>query len=65
MNKKYNVMYGIGHAKYVINTHDGIQKHPGGSEFWGIKIFKNKKKLNACIQTLQNDGYREESFKYE
>ena len=57
--KKYNIMYGIGHAKYVVNTHDGIQIHPDGSEFWGIDTFKNKKKLNACIKDLKNNGYKE------
>jgi len=57
--KKYNIMYGIGTAKYVVNDYDGIQTHPDGSEFWGIATFKNKKKLNAYIRDLKNNGYEE------
>lgn len=57
--KKYNVMYRIGHAKYVVNFHDGISKYNDGSEFFNIKIFKNKKLLNAFISELISNGYKE------
>jgi len=55
--KRYNIMHGVGHAKYLVSYHDGIKKHSDGSNFWDIEIFKNKKKLNECVKSLVNDGY--------
>ena len=57
----YNVMYGIGRAKYVINTHDGISTHPDGSPAYGIDTFSNKKKMEAYIKSLKKKGYAEEN----
>ncbi len=57
--KRFNLMYGIGKAKYVVNFHDGIKKHNDGSDFFDIAIFKNKKKLNAFVAELKNTGYVE------
>lgn len=55
--KKLRIQYGIGKAKYVVSFHDGIKKHPDGSEFWDMEIFKNKKKLNAFVSKLRSEGY--------
>ena len=52
-------MSNIGRAKYLVNYHDGIKKHNDGSDFFDIEIFKNKKKLNAFIVGLVNNGYIE------
>jgi len=57
--KRFNTMSNIGHAKYVVNYHDGIKKHNDGSDFFDIAIFKNKKKFNAFIGDLCNTGYVE------
>ena len=57
--KRFNLMYGIGKAKYVVNFHDGVKKHNDGSDFFDIAIFKNKKKLNAFVSELKNTGYVE------
>lgn len=51
-------MYNVGSSKYVINSHDGIQKHRDGSDFFDIRLFKNKKKFNAAIKQLEADGYK-------
>jgi hypothetical protein len=56
---QYNVMYNVGKCKYVVNHHDGIKKHPDGSEFFDIAIFSNKVKLNKFIQSLVSKGYKE------
>ena len=40
----YNVMYGIGRAKYVINTHDGISTHPDGSPAYGYTLLVIKRR---------------------
>lgn len=56
--KVYNIQYGIGRAKYVLNYHDGIKKHSDGSPFFDIKIFKNKDKLTRYISGLASLGYR-------
>lgn len=47
--KKFNVMYGVGKTKYLVNYHDGIKTHNDGSEFYDIAIFKNKKKYRAIV----------------
>jgi hypothetical protein len=58
--KRYNTMSNIGHAKYVVNYHDGIQKHSDDSDFFGMAIFKNKKKLQDFLDELSKDGYVEQ-----
>jgi len=55
--KTYNLQYGIGKAKYVINYHDGIKTHSDGSPFFDIVLFKNKKEFQARIERLENSGY--------
>lgn len=57
--KRFNVMYGVGMAKYLVSYHGGIKKHNDGSDFFDIEIFKNKKKLNAFINDLYLAGYVE------
>ena len=59
-NKRFNIMYGIGKSKYVVNFHDGIKKHNDGSDFYDIKIFKNKVKLMKFKKNLLKRGYKEE-----
>jgi hypothetical protein len=49
----------VGKAKYTINFHDGIQIHKDGSPFFGIAIFKNKKKLKGFTDKLITEGYQE------
>ena len=53
-------MYNIGHVKYLVNYHNGIDKHSDGSDFFGARIFKNKKKLKVFTDDLRNNGYIEE-----
>jgi len=55
--KKFSVVYGVGKAKYLVNFHDGIKTHNDGSAFFDVKIFKNKKKLNAFVNVLRAEGY--------
>jgi hypothetical protein len=49
----------IGKAKYTINFNDEIKTHKDGSPFFGMAIFKNKKKMNEFIKELIQEGYRE------
>jgi hypothetical protein len=57
--KKFLIQHNIGHAKYVVSYHDGIKKYDDGSDFYDIRIFKNKKILNTFVAGLKNDGYTE------
>jgi hypothetical protein len=50
---KINIQYNIGKAKYVVNYSDGTKQHPDGSEFFDIAVFKNKKKMDSFITSLQ------------
>ena len=59
MGKVFYTMDNIGHAKYTVSKHDGIQTHPDGSPFFDIAIFKNKKKVQAYINSLRAAGYTE------
>lgn len=56
--RKYNVMYGVGKVKYLVNTHDGVSTHKDGSPFYGCYCFKNKAEMDKYITTLEQQGYR-------
>lgn len=55
--KLYNINYNIGRVKYVVNFYDGIKKYKDGSNFYDIRLFSNKKKMNAFVSELLKDGY--------
>jgi len=57
--KRYYEQHGIGTVKYVVNFHDGKSKHKDGSDFFDIKTFKNKKKMEIFINDLKRQGYKE------
>jgi len=69
--KRFKRQDGIGKAKYTISFHDGKKKHKDGSDFFDIKIFKNKKDLSDFVGTLVKQGYKltresvNEKFKVE
>ena len=56
--KKFNVMYGVGTGKYLVNFHDGVKTHTDGSPFFDVKIFTNRKKFNYFISELISSGYK-------
>ena len=56
--KRFRQQDGIGKAKYTISYHDGKKKHKDGSDFFDIKIFKNKKDLSDFVGTLVKQGYK-------
>ena len=58
--KVYKEQHGIGKAKYTVSFHDGKKKNKDGSEFYDLRIFKNKKDLADFIDKLKKDGYSEE-----
>lgn len=58
-NKTFYQRDNIGKAKYTISFHDGIQTHKDGSPFFGIEIFKNKKKVKLFTDKLISEGYKE------
>jgi len=58
--KLFRTNTNIGKAKYTVSDHDGVQTHKDGSPFFGIAIFKNKKKRDAHIKALVAKGYREQ-----
>jgi hypothetical protein len=47
----------LGTAKYYVSFHNGVSRHNDGSDFFDMKIFKNKKSLNKFLTELRNDGY--------
>lgn len=55
--KRFYIRNNIGKAKYTVNPCDGIEKHADGSDFFGIIIFKNKKKRDKCVKDLLKQGY--------
>lgn len=57
-NKVYNVQQNIGRAKYVINYHGGIKKHPDGSPFFDIATFSKKKSWKSFEKQLLSEGYQ-------
>jgi len=57
--KRFNIQHNIGKAKHVVNFHDGIKKHPDGSDFFDIQIFNNKKKMDKFVDELSGNGFVE------
>ena len=57
--KLYYIQYNVGRAKYLISFHDGQKQHNDGSDFYDIRIFKNKPSLNSFVKGLINTGYKE------
>ena len=55
--KRYYQQDRVGSAKYTISYHDGKKKHKDGSDFFDIKIFRNKKDLAKFVNTLHKSGY--------
>jgi len=58
--KRYNLKYNVGTIKYLVSYHNGVKKHSDGSDFFDVKIFKNKKKLKIFTDDLRNNRYIEE-----
>lgn len=56
--KQFYIMYNVGTAKYVINSHDGVKKHKDGSSFFDVDTFKNKKLFEKEIKNLLSQGYQ-------
>ncbi len=59
--KRFKQQDRVGSSKYTISFHDGKKKHKDGSDFFDIKIFKNKPDLEKFRQDLSKQGYIEES----
>ena len=59
--KRFKQRDGIGSSKYTISYHDGVKKHKDGSDFFDIKIFKNKPELEAFKKALLQKGFVVES----
>ena len=55
--KRFYLVDNVGKAKYTVNFHDGIKKHKDGSDFFDLRIFKNKKDLGRFVNGLQKSGY--------
>jgi len=55
--KRFNVKYNVGKVKYLVSYHDGQKKHKDGSDFFDIATFKNKKKLEIFIKSLESVGF--------
>ena len=58
--KRFHTQYGVAKTKYLVSFHNGIKKYSDGSDFFDVKIFKNKKKLKIFTDDLRNNGYIEE-----
>ena len=55
--KRFYTQNGIGKAKYTVSFHDGEKKNRDGSDFFDIRIFKNKKSRDEFIKGLLGSGY--------
>ena len=59
LNKVFNTTDNVGNARYVVNFHNGVKKHTDGSDFYDLRIFRNKLKRDEFINALIVDGYKE------
>ena len=57
LNKVFNQRDHVGGSKYTVNFHDGTKFHEDGSEFFDIRLFKNKVKMQEFVDELLGKGY--------
>jgi hypothetical protein len=60
--KRFKILYNIGKSKYAVSFHDGASKHRDGSDFFDLRIFKNKRSMFQFVAELCGNGYAEEVF---
>jgi hypothetical protein len=53
---KVKIDYNIGKVKYLVSFSNGLKKHKDGSEFFDVKCFSSKKKMNKFIKTISQKG---------
>ncbi len=63
--KRYNIQLNVGKAKYAISFHDGKKKHNDGSDFFDMRIFKNKLDLKKYEKELKSKGYVKEEVELD
>lgn len=63
--KRYKEMNGVGKSKYTVSHHDGEKKHKDGSNFYDIKLFKNKNEKNKFVKDLDSKGYTKEEVELD
>ena len=56
--KTFYEQHNVGHAKYVVNYHDGVKTYPDGSQFFDIAIFSNQRKKDSFVRELLQQGYK-------
>lgn len=54
--KRYAVHYNIGKVKYEVSYHKEGSFHKDGSEFFDVRLFKNKRDLARFVRELKRDG---------
>ena len=57
MQKQFYTQNNIGKAKYTISHHNGTDTHKDGGAFFGISLFKNKRKFEREQKRLIKEGY--------
>lgn len=55
--KQFSEMQNVGHAKYVVNHHDGVKQHRDGSPFFDIALFSSRAKKDAFVKELRKLGF--------
>ena len=63
--KRYNTTSNVGKAKYVINFHDGKKKNKDGSDFFDMKIFKNKRDFEKFEKELKSKRFVKEEVELQ
>jgi len=59
--KKFYTM-DMGGRTYTVNWNDGKNKYFDGSDFYDIRIFHNKRKQDAFVKSLKQEGYKERGW---
>lgn len=58
-DKKFMVNSQIGVTKHSISFYNGVSTYDDNSEFWNLRIFKNKRDMKKFIKQLEDKGYKE------
>jgi hypothetical protein len=59
VTRNFYERFGIGATKYSVHTHDGVSTHQDGSPFYGMALFRNRRKKDQYVRELKRQGYVE------
>lgn len=59
--KEYNTLT-LRRGQHTVNFFGGVKRHPDGSKFFDMRVFKNKRDADSFEKDLKKQGFKERSW---